>query len=287
LTARDHLQRVVRQHLITSKLMGVDFVPISGRVAASGSAVFDQTTSAHRAAEPLPSSSSRASDKSADGEARRASESIVNPGVTISATSAPSAGEVQARVRALEELRERHDQSCPHCTTVTYHTRTVFGEGSPVAPVMFIGEAPGEDEDRTGRPFVGKAGQKLTEIIKAMGFAREDVYIANVLKARPPQNRTPLEHEMEACGTFVLDQIRIIRPRAIVTLGNPATQYLLRTKTGITRMRGLWAEFDAGGFVVPVMPTFHPSYVLRNYTVETRQKVWSDMQAVLQKLREG
>jgi DNA polymerase len=150
---------------------------------------------------------------------------------------------------------------------------------------MFIGEAPGEEEDRTGRPFVGRAGQKLNEIIKAMGFAREDVYIANVLKSRPPENRTPLEHEVEACAPFLAEQVRIIQPRVIVALGGPASKFLLRTETGITRLRGVWGAYRAGDIEVPVMPTFHPAYLLRNYTVDTRQKVWADMQAVLQVLR--
>ncbi|MCA9284022.1 MAG: uracil-DNA glycosylase [Phycisphaerales bacterium] len=185
---------------------------------------------------------------------------------------------------ALDALRDRHDRTCPHCTVATAHTQTVFGEGDPDADLMFVGEAPGETEDRLGRPFVGRAGQKLDEIIAAMGLQRADIYIANVLKSRPPDNRTPLRHEVEACGPFLQEQIRLIAPKVIVTLGGPATKLLMETELGITRLRGVWSEYRDGDLVVPLMPTFHPAYLLRNYTVETRQQVWSDMQAVLEVL---
>ena len=184
----------------------------------------------------------------------------------------------------LAALRERHDRECPHCTTATAHTQTVFGEGSPEAAVMFVGEAPGEQEDRTGRPFVGRAGQKLEDMIRAMGFAREEVYIANVLKSRPPDNRTPLRHEVEACGPYLVEQVRIIRPQVIVALGGPATKLLLETEEGITRLRGLWATYRAGDLEIPVMPTFHPAYLLRNYTPEVRKQVWSDLTQVLERV---
>jgi uracil-DNA glycosylase len=196
---------------------------------------------------------------------------------------------------ALEALREKHDRECPHCTSATYHTRTVFGEGNCEAVLMFVGEAPGETEDQMGRPFVGRAGQKLDEMIRAIGFQREDVYIANVLKSRPPENRTPLQHEVDRCGPYLIEQIRIIRPRVLVTLGGPATKLLLATELGITRLRGVWASLElhdggAGNYPsgntihIPVMPTFHPAYLLRNYTAETRRQVWSDLQAVVRTL---
>lgn len=149
---------------------------------------------------------------------------------------------------------------------------------------MFVGEAPGEEEDRTGRPFVGRAGQKLDEIIKAMGMTREQVYIANVLKSRPPENRTPLPNEVEACAPFLAEQIAIIQPKVLVALGGPAAKWLLRCDTGITRLRGQWALYECDDLHIPVMPTFHPAYLLRNYTVDTRKKVWSDMQEALKKV---
>jgi DNA polymerase len=191
----------------------------------------------------------------------------------------------EARIAALEELRQRHDLGCPHCTVATAHTQTVFGEGDPEARIMFVGEAPGETEDRLGRPFVGRAGEKLDEMIRAMGFRREEVYIANVLKSRPPDNRTPLQHEVDACGPYLAEQIRIIRPVVIVTLGGPATKLLLRTDAGITRLRGVWATYPVDAeAAIPVMPTFHPAYLLRNYTPETRRQVWNDLQAVVRRL---
>jgi DNA polymerase len=151
---------------------------------------------------------------------------------------------------------------------------------------MFVGEAPGEEEDRTGRPFVGRAGQKLDEIISAMGLRRQDVYIANVLKSRPPDNRTPLPDEADACGPYLVEQIGIIRPLVLVALGSPAAKYLLQTSAGITQLRGQWALYQdlVASLSIPVMPTFHPAYLLRNYTADTRRKVWADMQAVMERL---
>jgi DNA polymerase len=192
-----------------------------------------------------------------------------------------------ARAHALQALRERHDRTCPHCTSATAHTHTVFGEGNAMARIMFIGEAPGETEDQTGRPFVGPAGDKLNGMITAMGLRREDVYIANVLKSRPPDNRTPLQHEVDACGPFLIEQILLIRPEVLITLGGPATKLILGTEAGISRVRGIWAEWapPAGhGAPIPVMPTYHPAYLLRNYTAKTRGEVWSDLQAVMARL---
>ena len=184
----------------------------------------------------------------------------------------------------LEHLRVTHERDCPHCTRSTTHQHVVFGEGAPDAELMFVGEAPGAEEDRTGRPFVGRAGAKLDEMITAMGFRREQVYIANVLKTRPPENRTPLQHEVEACGPYLAAQTRIIRPRAIVALGGPAAKLLLQTETGITQLRGVWGHYQAGNYSVPIMPTFHPAYLLRNPTREVRGQVWNDLKAVLARL---
>jgi DNA polymerase len=178
--------------------------------------------------------------------------------------------------QTLEELREDHDKNCPHCTTATGHSQTVFGVGNPNASLMFVGEAPGAEEDIQGIPFVGAAGRKLNEIIEAMGFKRDDVYIANVLKSRPPENRTPLPTEIGHCGPFLQKQIAIVQPKVIVSLGSPATKYLFQTTVGITKLRGSWGDFQG----IPVMPTYHPAYLLRNYTKQTRQEVWSDMQKV-------
>ncbi len=165
--------------------------------------------------------------------------------------------------------------SCQACSLYKTRNRLVFGEGSADADLMFIGEAPGADEDRQGRPFVGRAGQLLTRLIDKMGFDRADVYIANVLKCRPPGNRNPLPSEIFACRHFLLEQIDIIRPRVICTLGKFATELLLERKIGIKSARG--RVFDFKG--IKVVPTFHPAYLLRN----PRDKilVWEDAKTIL------
>ena len=200
-------------------------------------------------------------------------------------------GSLCEKGKRLAELRERHELECEHCTNVRGHIQTVFGEGSPDADIFFVGEAPGETEDRIGRPFVGAAGQKLDEMIRAMGLRREDCYIANVLKSRPPENRTPLAEEIERCGPYLVDQILIVNPKVIVTLGGPATKLLLKVDLGISKLRGIWAEWipptSTRRGPIPVMPTHHPAYLLRNYTVETRKEVWSDLQAVTRKITQS
>ena len=261
----DHLRRVARQHLETARLLGVDFVPIK-TMPPQPVAVTHEIEVTGPPAAAAPAAQPRAAASLFQAEAPAQSAPQCTP---------------QEKADALEVLRTRHDETCPHCTTATAHSQTVFGEGAPDAELMFIGEAPGEHEDRTGRPFVGRAGRKLDEIIQAMGLARPDVYIANVLKSRPPANRTPLPTEVEQCAAFLAEQIRIIQPKVIVGLGGPAVKWLLRTSQGITRLRGQWDTFTDAEVSVPVMPTFHPAYLLRNYTPDTRRKVWSDMQQVM------
>ncbi len=169
---------------------------------------------------------------------------------------------------------------CTRCKLHTGRTNLVFGVGSPEADVMFVGEGPGADEDEQGEPFVGRAGQLLTQIIKAMGFAREDVYIANVVKCRPPNNRNPEPDEIAQCSPFLQAQITSIKPKVIVALGKFAAQTLLGTETPISRLRGRFHEL--GDTVV--MPTFHPSYLLR--TPAAKRDVWEDMKMVMQRLKE-
>lgn len=178
---------------------------------------------------------------------------------------------------------------CRKCRLAATRTRVVFGEGSADAEVMFIGEGPGNREDLTGRPFVGRAGELLTRIIeRGMGIAREKVYIANIVKCRPTvdqkmeRDRPPDRDEIAACAPYLLRQIEVLRPRVIVALGSPSMKFLLRTEAGITKMRGRWGEFMG----IPVMPTFHPSYVLRNggESSPLRKEVWSDIKMVMEKL---
>ena len=170
---------------------------------------------------------------------------------------------------------------CRRCRLCEKRTNVVFGVGNPRARLMFVGEGPGADEDAQGEPFVGRAGQLLTKIIEAMQLGRPDVYIANIVKCRPPENRTPLPDEVSTCSPFLLRQIASIRPRVIVCLGTPAAQTLLGTRETITRMRGVFRE--VGG--IKVMPTFHPAYLLRNPAA--KREVWEDMKQVMTALQAG
>lgn len=178
------------------------------------------------------------------------------------------------REAALVEIRTDLGD-CTRCKLHHGRNEIVFGVGNPRAKLMFVGEGPGRDEDLQGEPFVGRAGKKLDEMIVAIGLTRAEVYIANIVKCRPPNNRDPEPDEVATCSPFLFRQIETIRPNVIVTLGGPATKLLLNTQTGITRLRGNWQAYRG----IPVMPTFHPAYVLRNYTVETRTRVWEDLKA--------
>jgi DNA polymerase len=175
----------------------------------------------------------------------------------------------------LEQIREDLGD-CERCGLSGERQNIVFGEGSPRAKVVFVGEGPGAEEDRTGRPFVGRAGELLDKMIASVGWRREDVYICNVVKCRPPGNRDPQNEEVAACRRFLERQLRSIRPRVIVTLGKPASSTLLGRPVAITKTRGLWQEWEG----IPLMPTYHPAYLLRSYTRETRQAVWDDLRAV-------
>ena len=168
--------------------------------------------------------------------------------------------------------------TCRKCHLHGLRKHAVPGEGDLNADLMFVGEAPGQDEDIQGRPFVGRAGQLLTRIINAMGFQREDVFITNIVKCHPPNNRNPNQEEIDSCKNYLFKQISIIRPRVIVTLGNVPTHFFIPLKEGITKLRGKFYEVDQ----IQIMPTFHPSYLIRNETERTRRKmVWDDMQKVM------
>ena len=173
--------------------------------------------------------------------------------------------------------------NCIKCSLSKKRKNIVFGEGNPSANIMFVGEGPGSDEDRTGRPFVGKAGQLLTRIIEnGMKISRNSVYICNIVKCRPPENRTPMEDEIRTCLPFLERQIAVVQPKVIVTLGLPASQTLLRSDKPMRLLRGNWHDYRG----IPVMPVFHPSYVLRQYTVPVRRQVQEDTQEVLRFLAE-
>ena len=180
--------------------------------------------------------------------------------------------------QSLGDLREVLGD-CTRCKLAGGRTTIVFGVGDPKARVMFVGEGPGEDEDRQGIPFVGRAGGLLTDIItKGMGIRREDVYIANVVKCRPPNNRNPELDEIAACEPFLRRQISLVGPEVIIALGKFAAQVLLRSRVPISKLRGIWSAYDG----VPVMPTFHPAYLLR--TPSDKKLVWEDVKMVLERL---
>lgn len=175
--------------------------------------------------------------------------------------------------RGLTLVREELGD-CQRCKLAPLRTKLVFGVGNPEAHLVFVGEAPGADEDAQGEPFVGKAGQLLTKMIEAMGYAREDVYICNILKCRPPGNRNPEPDEIEKCEPFLKAQLAALRPRVIVALGKFAAQCLLRDDTPISRLRGTFRSYEG----IQLMPTFHPAYLLRDPS--KKKEAWADLKAV-------
>ena len=180
----------------------------------------------------------------------------------------------EAQFRALVE----RILCCQKCHLSQSRTHAVPGEGSINAELMFVGEGPGHDEDIQGRPFVGRAGQLLTKIINAMSLERNQVYITNIVKCRPPNNRNPNRDEIQTCQEYLWEQLELINPKVIVTLGNVPTQFFLNTRSGISAVRG---EFHRTG-QIQIMPTFHPSYLIRNEgNRDLRRKVWEDMKKVL------
>jgi DNA polymerase len=190
------------------------------------------------------------------------------PGRPRRVTPAPVAAE------SLDDIRSDLGE-CVRCGLSRHRTHIVFGRGNTHAKLVFVGEGPGQEEDQAGEPFVGAAGQLLTKIIEAIRLRREDVYIANVVKCRPPGNRTPEPGEIEACSTFLRRQIAAIRPRFVCTLGACAAQTLLRTRAPISHLRGRFHEVDG----LRVLPTFHPAYLLRN--PEHKREVWEDMKVLM------
>jgi uracil-DNA glycosylase len=300
--------RMVRQHARTLQLLGVDFVPLRP-VAAPPS------PSPLAADEPEPAIA-RAPARPPIAAAASVSVSVTVVEPKPRAEFVPPAGlpsrsgpivpppvvemderrrESQAR---LDRVRERYEADAPHTRFATDHHSIVFGEGDPCARLMFIGEAPGAEEDKAGRPFVGPAGQLLEKMIVAMGLSRGRVYIANVLKTRPPNNATPTIEEAALCAPYLYDQIAVVRPEAIVALGLPATRVMLNnTVDPMAKLRGRWHDWTRPGGMfssgqewdgrVPIMPTYHPAFLLRAYTAENRAKVWSDLRLVMDRLGLG
>ena len=186
----------------------------------------------------------------------------------------------QALPETLDEIKVDLGE-CTRCRLHSDRTHIVFGEGNPSARVVLVGEGPGREEDRLGRPFVGPAGKLLDHIIAAMGRRRQEVYICNVIKCRPPRNRDPLPDEIELCGPFLRRQLRAIRPQAILAVGSFAAQFLLSSQQPISRLRSQVYEFEG----IPVVPTYHPAYLLRN-PLQKRQ-AWKDVQLLLSLVAKG
>jgi DNA polymerase len=216
--------------------------------------------------DPLPPAPAPARPAVVKPAAVRAPAPVTAPAPVVAAES--------AEAPRLDEVR-RALGDCKRCKLCSGRKNLVFGVGNPKARLVFVGEGPGAEEDNQGIPFVGAAGQLLTKMIAAMGYTRDEVYICNVVKCRPPGNRNPEPDEIEACQPFLEAQLNAIQPSVIIALGKFAAQTLLRTDTPITRLRGQWREYVG----IPLMPTFHPAYLLRNPA--EKKPAWTDLQAVM------
>jgi uracil-DNA glycosylase len=223
--------------------------------------------------------------------ASRTALTLLQSGASLrheSTSTAARRGESGDKQDLLHAIRERVGV-CTKCSHLACsRTQTVFGIGNPAADLMFIGEAPGADEDQQGEPFVGRAGQLLTKILKAMNFSREDVYIANILKCRPDMpsgsfgNRPPTPTEMQTCLPYLVEQIEIIQPSVLVALGAVAVEGLLGTRGTMRELRGRWHSYKN----IPLMITYHPAYLLRNQALSEKRKVWEDMLQVMERLEQ-
>lgn len=280
------------RHLETLKASGVRYISLSPEAIASlNGSRQRRSVSARRpapavapqrvAAAPAPPAAPVAAPKTAQPDPVPAAVATASPAL-------PSLGP-EAKAAAFADLRERVLACirCPHLASS--RKNVVFGVGNIDAELMFVGEAPGADEDEQGEPFVGKAGQLLTKIIQAMNLTRERVYIANILKCRPDTpgqttgNRKPTPQEMQTCIPFLHEQIDLIRPKVLVALGSTAVEGLLGKTAGITRLRGTWQTYRG----IPLMPTYHPAYLLyllRNQAPAEKRKVWEDMLQVMERL---
>ena len=216
-------------------------------------------------------------------ELQRITHATVHKSIGPEAPPAAISTEAAAQHESLERIRKNLGE-CQRCKLGKTRNNLVFGVGNPEARLVFVGEGPGADEDRQGEPFVGKAGGVLNRLIAAMGLKREDVYICNVVKCRPPGNRDPETDEIAACSPFLLRQLRSINPEVIVALGKPASHTLLGCKEPISKLRGRFRDFHG----TPLMPTYHPSFLLRKQeegSMDAFWEVWDDMTQVLQLLK--
>lgn len=288
----DDARILIAQHARTAQLMGVDFLPL-GTVPE---ALIQSTQEPERETGPVAAEQIQAQPEfksrfqsNTPSQVQPQTQSDGAPPITAADLRA-SYEQADGQEAQLNALRAKYELEAPHKDFGSSFTNIVFGEGDSNADLMFVGEAPGADEDHSGRPFVGRAGQLLEKMIVAMGFSRESVYICNVLKTRPDGNATPTPRESAVCAPYLYEQIRIIQPRVLVTLGLPASHLLLQSTKPMRTLRGHWHDFQPmdgeGKGKAEVMPTYHPAYLLRSYTQENRQKVWSDLQQVVRRLGE-
>lgn len=272
------------------KSQGIRFVPVSAEALAginsapAAKKIFAPTPAAAPAA-PKPAPVAAPVVPKPVVQIKPAAAPLVTPATPTPSISLPAIGP-EAKAAAFADLRQRV-AACVKCPNLASSRKnTVFGVGSIDAQLMFVGEAPGADEDEQGEPFVGKAGQLLTKIIQTMGLQRGDVYIANILKCRPDTpgqsagNRKPTPEEMQTCIPYLHEQIDLIRPKVLVALGATAVEGLLGKTIGITRLRGNWQTYRG----IPLMPTYHPAYLLRNQALSEKRRVWEDMLQVMEKL---
>lgn len=268
------LRGAVSRLLETDQLLGIDAAPLTPP------AVRPPAASPPRPTPPPPAAARPTGPAAGNAPARR---NTIDP----RHVQAVSPDELAAREQALRLLDEQQVKSCTKCGLSCTRTKTVFGQGHAAPRLVFVGEAPGADEDAQGLAFVGRAGQLLTQMIEAMGLIRSEVFICNILKCRPPDNRTPAPDEISACWPYLDEQLRILAPEVIVALGKPASQTLLRTSVPIGQLRGQWSDYYTSGSPMvgaptPLMPTFHPAYLLRSPA--EKGKAWSDLKLVMQRL---
>lgn len=252
----DQIRGSLERYLETDRLLGINSVPLPARPPR-----YAQPPGKHP-----PATASQAGSK------------------PVAALQAISAEELARRQEALKALDAGQVKGCMKCRLSRTRTQTVFGQGNAAARLVFVGEGPGADEDAQGLAFVGRAGQLLTKMIEAMGLTRDQVFICNIVKCRPPENRTPAPDEISACWPYLEEQLRIIQPEVIIALGKPATQTLLGTTGGIGQLRGHWHEFFLSGSPMvgpptPLMPTYHPAYLLRD--PGKKLQAWNDLQMVM------
>ena len=293
--AYEQLLEATIQHLEGLKARGTGFVSVSPEALARLKQIPRPVAAKSQRPTPLPvpqsvekSSARPAPIGSKPAPRNPAAEAVLPlslPGETRAAAPAPALSPA-AKIAAFAELRQRA-LACVKCPHLASSRKNVaFGVGDINAQLMFIGEAPGADEDAQGEPFVGKAGQLLTKIIETMGLSRGSVYIANILKCRPDTpgqssgNRKPTPQEMQTCIPYLHEQIDLIQPKAIVALGGTAVDGLLGKTAGIMKLRGSWREYRG----IPLMPTYHPAYLLRNQALFEKRRVWEDMLQVMEKL---